>query len=63
MTDKDDQAEKMAIIQARQEAFTRSPFWFTVWDFGRIILNVAFRLGFWAMIAQCTCSGCIWGKP
>jgi hypothetical protein len=50
-------------IKCRAKAFDRSPFWFTLWDVTTEIVKIAFWLGFWSIIAQCTCSGCIWGKP
>lgn len=58
----DDQREheqKLAKIAARQAAFERSPFWFTVWDWTTGFLQVVFWFGFWLIVAQCTCDGCI----
>lgn len=55
-----DHEKRLAVIQSRKDAFARSPFWFTVWDWSTRLLNVAFWLGFWSLIAQCTCRGCIW---
>ncbi len=54
-----DHEKKLAIIEARKIAFARSPFWFTVWDWGAKIIGTALWLGFWFLLAQCTCDGCI----
>lgn len=51
--------KEMARIESRKAAFARSPFWFTVWYSITTLLNVACWLGFWFLLANCTCSGCI----
>jgi hypothetical protein len=61
--DRAEHEETLAKIQSRKEAFARSPFWFTFWDVLTKVVHVAFWLCFWSIVAQCTCSGCIWGKP
>jgi hypothetical protein len=58
---KEDIAEKLAIIEARKEAFSRSPLWFTVWDITKAIINVVLWLGMFFILAQCSCDGCILG--
>lgn len=52
--------DTLARIKSRADAFAHSPFWFTFWDVSRKLLNVAFWLGFWSLITQCTCGGCVW---
>lgn len=52
--------KKLAIIESRKAAFTRSPSWFTFWDVGTSLVKVCFWIAFWSIIAQCTCDGCIW---
>jgi hypothetical protein len=59
--EKQDHEKTMAGIASRKAAFDKSPFWFTVWDVSVRLLNIAFWLGFWSLVTQCTCSGCIWG--
>lgn len=54
--------KNQAIIKARAAAFERSPFWFTLWDITHFTIKCLFWLGFWAMVAQCSCDGCVW-KP
>jgi hypothetical protein len=58
-----DHEQRLVVIKSRAEAFAKSPVWFTVWDLTGTILKIIFWLGFWSIIAQCECSGCIWGKP
>lgn len=55
--------DTLARIKSRSDAFALSPFWLTAWDILARLLKIMFWLGFWSIIAQCTCSGCIWGKP
>ena len=47
--------KNLAIIEARKQAFQKSPFWFTLWDTLRSILNISFWLCFWLIVAQCSC--------
>jgi hypothetical protein len=56
-------AETLAKIESRKAAFNKSPFWFTAWDISTKVLHIAFWVAFWSIVAQCTCSGCIWGRP
>jgi hypothetical protein len=59
-----DHVETMARIASRKEAFAKNPAWFTIWDIFKTVLNVAFWLSFWFIVAQCSCDGCITGaKP
>ena len=53
----------LAKIKSRSEAFAEHPVWFTLWDTLNTVLRVCFWLTFWSIVAQCICSGCIWGKP
>lgn len=53
------QQEKLAIIATRAAAFDRSPFWFTVWDVTKKVLEVTCWLGWTLLVAQCTCNGCV----
>lgn len=43
-------------------AFNRSPGWFTLLRITQKMLKVVLWLGFFAIVAQCTCNGCVWGK-
>lgn len=52
--------EMLARIKSRAEAYARSPFWFTVWDLTIYLLKCLFWLGFWSLVTQCTCGGCVW---
>ena len=47
--------KKLAIIEARKQAFEKSPFWFTVWDSVNSILQLCFWIGFFLILAQCNC--------
>ena len=51
--------EKMARMAHRRSAFEKSPFWFTLWDVTVRTLEVVLWLGFWLLVAQCSCDGCI----
>lgn len=42
-------------------AFNRSPGWFTVLRITQKALQVVLWVSFVAILAQCTCNGCIWG--
>lgn len=52
---------KLAQIESRKAAFAKSPFWYAVCSVFKGLLATVFWLGFWSIIAQCTCDGCIWG--
>ena len=43
-------------------AFNRSPGWFTLLRITQKMLKVVLWLGFFAIVAQCACNGCVWGK-
>jgi len=51
--------ETLAKIKSRSEAFNRSPIIFTLWDWVTTLMHVTFWIGFWFLIAQCSCEGCI----
>lgn len=63
MSNEDEQEVTLATIKVRADAFARSPFWFTFWDIATRGLTACFWIAFWSIVAQCTCSGCIWGQP
>jgi len=58
--EKENELQKtLAKIESRKASFARSPFWFTVWDISWNLLNVVFWLGFWFLVANCECKGCM----
>lgn len=62
MAEEDEEAQSqrehektLAIVQARKEAFAKSPVWFTIWDVTTKALKIIFWLSFWLIVAQCHC--------
>lgn len=58
--DQNEHELKMARIRRSEAIFAGHPRWYTIWDVATDILRIAFWLGFWAIVAQCSCNGCIW---
>ena len=52
--------QKIAKIEARKAAFIQSPIWFTIWDSVTSIIEAVCICGVVALLAQCSCKGCIW---
>ena len=47
-------------IRADQKCFEKSPFFWTLANVTKSVCNTIFWLGFFALMTQCVCDGCIW---